>query len=77
MLWGTEVGVGWDHRIDNVPFIAAGGAGGRLQGGRYLRLPRQPHNRLLVDAAHAMGWVDLPRYGMMDTGEGGVPGLLQ
>jgi len=76
VLWGTEVGVGWDHRIDNVPFIAAGGAGGLLRGGRYLRLPRMRHNRLLVDAAQAMGWSDLQTFGLMDDGTGGVPGLL-
>jgi hypothetical protein len=70
---GTEVGVGSDHRIDNVPFVVAGGAGG---GGRYLRLPPTLHNRVLVDAARAMGWRSLRSFGMVDDGEGGAPGLL-
>jgi hypothetical protein len=76
VIWGTEVGVGWDHRIDNVPFVVAGGAGGALAGGRYLRLAPTLHNRLLVDAARAMGLSDLRSFGSLDTGEGGVPGLF-
>jgi hypothetical protein len=76
IVWGSELGIGWTHDISNVPFIFAGGAAGRLRGGRYLRVSGLWSNRVLVTAAHAMGLTDIDEYGSLDRGSGPVPGVL-
>lgn len=78
VVWGSEIGVGWNHDVSNVPFVVAGGAAGRMSGGRYMDLRGMDlqHNRILVDCLRAMGIDDVPTYGSTDNGTGGVPGLL-
>ncbi len=78
VIWGTEVGIGWNHDVSNVPFVVAGGAQTGLIGNRYhdLRGQNYGHNRLLVSACHAMGLSTVGTYGTTDEGSGGVPGLL-
>jgi len=76
ILWGSEIGVGWNHDIQNVPFIVAGGRARGVRGGRYLRPTGMYHNRLLVSAAHYMGLGDISSYGSTDTRSGPLPGLL-
>lgn len=76
VIWGSELGRGWDHDISNVPFIFAGGAAGKLQGGRYLRVSAPRHNRVLVTACHAMGLSDVETYGSLDDDVGPLAGLL-
>ena len=77
VIWGSELGRAWDHDISNVPFIFAGGAMGRLSGGRYLRLSSPTQlNRVLVTACHPMGLGSTATYGSLDTGSGPLPGLL-
>ncbi|MEM9192691.1 MAG: DUF1552 domain-containing protein [Myxococcota bacterium] len=75
VIWGTEIGIGWNHDISNVPFVVAGGAAGRHPGGRYLQTSGL-HNRLLVSAFHAMGLPEVETYGLMDDSTGPVSGLL-
>ena len=75
IVWGTELGRGWDHRFDQVPFVLAGGAGGAWPTGRFLTAPGTKHNRLLVSVARAMG-VPLDQFGGTDDGVGGLAGLL-
>ena len=75
VIWGSEIGIGWNHDISNVPFVVAGGGAGRVRRGRYLQVSGQ-HNRVLVDAAQVMGLTDVTSYGSTDNGSGGVPGLL-
>jgi hypothetical protein len=76
VIWGSELGRAWDHDISNVPFIFAGGAAGRLSGGRYLRVAAPRHNRVLVTACHAMGLTDVQTFGSLDNGSGPLAGLL-
>lgn len=76
VIWGSELGRGYDHDIKNVPFIFAGGAAGKLKGGRYLKVPSPRHNRVLVSACHAMGLSDVKKFGSLDNGEGPLPGLF-
>jgi hypothetical protein len=76
VIWGSELGRGWDHDISNVPFIFAGGAAGQLQGGRYLTVASPRHNRVLVSACHAMGLTDVDEYGSLDNDLGPLAGLL-
>lgn len=59
----TDMGDTGLHSSKNVPFVLAGGAGGRLRTGRYLSLKPDgdrealvvPHNRLLVSIAQMFG----------------------
>jgi hypothetical protein len=76
VIWGSELGVGWSHSLDNVPFVFAGGASGRLRGGRYLKVTNQTTNRVLVTAMHAMGFTDVETYGSTDEGSGPLSGVL-
>jgi hypothetical protein len=61
VVWLSDYANG-DHGSRNVPYVMAGGAGGRLRGGRFLKYPGQPHGRMLLSIAHAMN-VPLPRFG--------------
>jgi hypothetical protein len=76
VIWGSELGRGYDHDIKNVPFIFAGGAAGRLSGGRYLKVSGVRHNRVLVSACHAMGLTETEKYGSLDDASGPLAGLL-
>ncbi|HEX6245418.1 MAG TPA: DUF1552 domain-containing protein, partial [Polyangiales bacterium] len=73
VIWGSELGRGYDHDIKNVPFVFAGGAAGRLAGGRYLKLAAPRHNRVLVSACHAMGMIQTEKYGSLDNDSGPLP----
>jgi hypothetical protein len=75
VIWGSELGRGWDHDIENVPFVFAG-ATDLLHAGRYLSGSVVQHNRILVSACHAMGLTDVTQYGTLDAGSGPVPGLF-
>lgn len=77
VIWGSELGQAWDHNIDNVPFVLAGGAAGKLSGGRYLTVNSPRQNRLLVSACHAMGMADVETFGSLDNDEGPLLGLLR
>jgi hypothetical protein len=77
VIWGSELGRAWDHDISNVPFIFAGGAAGKLAGGRYLKVASPRHNRVLVSACHAMGVTDVDEYGSLDNDVGPLAGLLR
>jgi hypothetical protein len=76
VIWGSELGRGYDHDIKNVPFVFAGGAAGRLKGNRYLKLAAPRHNRVLVTACHAMGLTQAEKFGTLDNGSGPLTGLL-
>jgi hypothetical protein len=76
VIWGSELGTGWTHSLDNVPFVFAGGASGRLRGGRYLEVENQLTNRVLVTALDAVGLTDTEKYGTTDTGSGPLAGVL-
>ena len=73
VLLCTEVCDGNTHLHDNMPFILAGGGGGRLSGGRVLNTGFTRHSHLLTSLAHAMG-DSLPCFGQACTGP--LSGLL-
>ncbi len=73
VLLCTEVCDGNTHSHDNMPFILAGRAGGRLSTGRLLNYSGRRHADLLISLAQAMGQ-DLTRFG--DASSGPLPGLL-
>ncbi len=75
VVWGNELSRGNSHGNHPVPFVLAGGAGGRIQPGRYLTYDRVPHNRLLVSICHALGLDEQTTFGDIDSGSGGLDGL--
>jgi hypothetical protein len=54
LLWTNELGKGSSHTLDNIPFVLVGG-GLDFKMGRSLKLPKVPHNRLLMALAHGFG----------------------
>jgi hypothetical protein len=79
VLWVNEVGKGNNHAHRDLPFLLAGGAGGRLRTGRFLDFMAgggrgQPHNNLLVSLANLMGLPDT-RFGDPAHCTGPLPGL--
>jgi hypothetical protein len=67
VVWCGDI-AGGDHTLDRIPYVLAGGLGGTIKTGRYVRLPRKanmvkwpaysdgiPHNNLFVSLANLMG----------------------
>jgi hypothetical protein len=81
VLLCSELGDSNFHDHQNMPFVLAGRAGGRIATGRLLDCSRshngenQPHSKLLVSIAHAVG-VPLDGFGYTGHGTGPLPGLL-
>lgn len=76
IIWGSEIGKGNSHSFERIPFVVAGGAGGKLKTGRYLQYDKVEHNRLLVSAAQLMGVAEMSKFGATDVGSGGLSGLV-
>ncbi len=51
LLWVSDVAQGATHSHDDMPFVLAGGAGGRLSMGRYVQFAHAWHNELLLTLA--------------------------
>lgn len=75
VVWGTEVATG-AHTFTNVPFVVAGGGAKGVRTGRLLQAGGAFHHRLLVSIAQYMGLTDVTKFGDLDAGTGGLPGLL-
>jgi len=75
IVWGSEIAKGNNHQWSNMPFVLMGGAGGAVQGGRFLSYPGENHCRLLVSVANAMG-LPINSFGGFDDGSGPLPGLV-
>ncbi len=69
IVWTNELGKGNSHTLDNIPFVLVGG-GLDFKMGRSLKLPKVPHNRLLLSLAHGFGH-RLERFGNPDYCGGG------
>jgi hypothetical protein len=54
IVWTNELGKGSSHTLDNIPFVLVGG-GLDFKMGRSVKLPKVPHNRLLLALAHGFG----------------------
>jgi hypothetical protein len=55
IFWCNELAQGNTHSHANMPFVLAGGAGGRVQTGRFLQYGGANHNDLLVSIMNACG----------------------
>jgi hypothetical protein len=58
ILWCTDIAQGQSHARRDMPYVLAGGAGGALKMGRYLKYAGDHHNNLLVSILNAMGVAD-------------------
>jgi hypothetical protein len=74
VLWVSEIQMPESHAQDHMPLLLAGRAGGKLSGGRYLQVPSQPHNNLLVSILNLFGSGDT-RFGHPDFCSGPLSGL--
>jgi hypothetical protein len=75
VLWGNELGAGNTHTYKDIPWLLAGGAGGKLRLGRALQYKDQPHNNLLLSVCHAFGFDDLKSFGIPALCTGPLSGL--
>ena len=75
VLCVNELSRGNTHSHDDMGFLLAGGAGGRLRGGRYLNFPGRGHNDLLVSVLNALG-LDDQTFGETRFCQGALPGLV-
>jgi hypothetical protein len=73
IMWTNELGKGNSHTLDNIPFVLVGGGLG-FRMGRALKLPKVPHNRLLLALAHGFGH-EIKRFGNPDFCGGGALSL--
>jgi hypothetical protein len=56
ILYGSSLSDGNEHNFDPLPVVIAGGASGRLKGGRHIRhAPHTPMSNLLLAMLHKMG----------------------
>ncbi len=63
IFYGGAIANGNRHNHDNLPVILAGGGGGALTPGRYVKFPSQPMTNLFLTLADRMGADGLERFG--------------
>ena len=71
----SEIQMPETHGQTNMPFILAGKAGGALETQRWLQVPSQPHNNLLVSILNVFGLPDTT-FGHPDYCTGPLTGLV-
>lgn len=65
------------HNRNNVPFLLAGGCGGRLNTGRFLTYDKASHTDLYITICHALGFTDVNDFGRPGIAKGPLAGLLK
>ncbi len=63
IFYGGAIANGNKHNHDNLPAVLAGGGGGTLDRGRYVKLASQPMSNLFLSLADRMGVSGLERFG--------------
>src|SRR5262249_55878599 len=72
LLFGSGLKHGDYHSSGDLPIVVAGGGGGTLKTGRWVRYSEpQPYANLLLSLLHRLG-IDAPRFG---SSTGPLPGL--
>ncbi len=74
IAWVTEISVGWNHSMQNMPFVVLGGPN-VIRGNQYLRYDGENHCRLLTALGLAMG-LDIDGFGGFDDGSGPITDFL-
>jgi hypothetical protein len=78
LFWGSEIGESTGHDLTRMPYVLAGGGGGKLSPGRvidYKSAPRD-NNQLLVSLANIMGDTAMTSFGDPSGATGPLPDLL-
>jgi hypothetical protein len=75
VMWINEQGNGDQHSGLCIPYVLAGGCGGRLKTGRYLRYDHASANDLFITLMHLMGFDDVHSFGMKALCRGPLTGL--
>ena len=73
VVWGRELGT-TAHRMENVPFVMAGGGAFGVNPGRFLDYGGEEHAKLLVSIAQKMG-LDINGVGNIEPDSGPLAGL--
>jgi hypothetical protein len=74
VLWITEIQEPESHNQTNIPFIMAGGKNAGIKTGRWLKVPSQPHNNLLVSLLNVFGGAETT-FGHANYCTGALTGL--
>jgi len=77
VLWATEIGESTQHALTTMPYVLAGGAGGKIRPGRLIDYGnnQQDNNQMLISIAHAMGAEQLTEFGDPSGTMGPLPNL--
>jgi len=76
LVWCNELGIGWEHSHDHLPFMLAGSAAGYFKTGQLVTAAAgTAQNDLLISICHAMGLADVTTFGNPAYCKGPVPGL--
>jgi len=74
VLWVTEIQEPPTHNQTKMPFMIAGGKNAGIKTGRWLKVPSQPHNNLLVSLLNVFGGTDT-KFGRPEYNTGALAGL--
>jgi hypothetical protein len=74
VVWVSDIQHPDSHAQDNMPFVVAGSAGGRVKTNRWLKVASQSHNNLLASFANLFG-LDQPKFGNPDFCTGPLTGF--
>jgi hypothetical protein len=74
VLWVSEIQEPPTHDQSNMPFMIAGGKNAGIKTGRWLKVPPQPHNNLLVTLLNTFGGTDTT-FGRAEYNTGALAGL--
>lgn len=79
VLIGSEIQDGPSHLDRRMPYIMAGGLGGKIQTNQFIDHKRDIHQRLLTTVMHAFGQTESERFGDLDNiaSKGVIPGILK
>jgi hypothetical protein len=72
VLWCKEIQHPNSHAQDNMPFVLAGGAHGKLKTGRFLKFSGRSHHDMLSWIQNAFG-IDGQSYGLAEFNKGPLP----
>jgi hypothetical protein len=74
VLWVTEIQEPPTHNQTKMPFMIAGGKNAGIKTGRWLKVPPQPHNNLLVSLLNVFGGTET-KFGRPEYNTGALAGL--
>jgi hypothetical protein len=74
VLWVSEIQDPPTHNQTKMPFMIAGGKNAGIKTGRWLKVPSQPHNNLLVTLLNVFGGTET-KFGRPEYNTGALAGL--